>query len=50
MEIHFWIKDPENGVERAKSAVRFEIWKRFKKEKIEIPFPQQEVYVKEMPN
>ncbi len=50
MEIHFWIKDPENGVERAKSAVRFEIWRLFKKENIEIPFPQQEVYVKEMPN
>ncbi len=49
MEIHFWINDPENGVERAKSNVRFEIWKLFKKENIEIPFPQQEVYVKEMP-
>jgi small-conductance mechanosensitive channel len=50
MEIHFWISDPENGVERAKSDVRFEIWKLFKKENIEIPFPQQELYIKEIPH
>ena len=31
------------------NEVRFQIFERFRQEGIEIPFPQQEVYIKEMP-
>ncbi len=31
------------------NEVRFQIFERFQEEGIEIPFPQQDVYIKEMP-
>ncbi len=40
-----------NATERhqARSAIVMEVWRAFKKSGIEIPFPQQDVHVKELP-
>jgi small-conductance mechanosensitive channel len=50
LRVVFWIKDPEFGVDNIKSEIRLEIWKLFKEHKIEIPFPQNDVYIKSMPD
>ncbi len=41
----------KNATERhqARSAMVMDIWRAFKKSEIEIPFPQQDVHVKELP-
>jgi len=41
----------KNAIERhqARSAIVMDIWRGFKKSGIEIPFPQQDVHVKELP-
>lgn len=41
----------KNAIERhqARSAIVIDIWRAFKKSGIEIPFPQQDVHVKELP-
>ncbi|MCF7919008.1 MAG: mechanosensitive ion channel [Candidatus Cloacimonetes bacterium] len=49
LRITFWIKDPEFGTDNITSNVRLEIWKIFKKNNIQIPFPQNDVYIKSMP-
>lgn len=49
LRIVFWIKDPQFGIDNIKSEVRLNIWKIFKENKIEIPFPQNDVYIKSMP-
>jgi small-conductance mechanosensitive channel len=45
MELRIWINDPENGVANVSSAVRLAIWDTFKKNGIEIPFPQRDVHM-----
>ena len=44
-ELHFWCKDLMR-VEDVKSDLRFTLDEIFRKEKIEIPFPQREVWTK----
>lgn len=46
LKVKFWISDPEEGVENIRSNIRLEIWKKFKENKIEIPFPQRDVHIK----
>ena len=46
----FWIKDPEFGTDNVTSLVRLEIWKIFKENNIQIPFPQSDVYIKSLPD
>ena len=46
LELRFWIKDPSDGVTNVRSAVLLEIWKKFKEEKIEIPFPQRDIHIR----
>ena len=41
--LHFWVKDVSEGRMGPKSDVMMTIWKKFQKNKIEIPFPQREV-------
>ena len=48
LEIKFWIKDPENGINNIKSEVNKNIWKLFKEHNIEIPFPQQDIHFKSL--
>lgn len=43
LEVGFWIADPEAGSMQIKSDIHLAIWKAFKAEGIEIPFPQREV-------
>ncbi|ATE62455.1 mechanosensitive ion channel protein MscS [Thauera sinica] len=40
-----WIADPEEGTLGITSAINMEVWRRFKREGISIPFPQREVRV-----
>lgn len=43
LDLGFWIRDPENGTALLRSQINLEIWRRFRAEGIEIPFPQREV-------
>jgi small-conductance mechanosensitive channel len=45
-EMRIWINDPEEGIESVRSAIRFEIWKAFKENGIQIPYPQRDIHIK----
>ncbi len=49
LEVRFWITDPEDGVSNVSSEVLFAIWDKFQEHKVEIPFPQRDVHIKEAP-
>ena len=49
LEARVWVADPEAGFGSVSSDINLEIWRRFKQEGITIPFPQQDLYVKEVP-
>jgi small-conductance mechanosensitive channel len=42
-EIRFWILDPEEGMSNIRSDVYKRVWKLFKENGIEIPFPQRDL-------
>lgn len=44
--LHFWVGDIGQGRWEPKSDVMFEIWRKFKKHDIEIPFPQRDLHLK----
>lgn len=46
LNIFAWIDDPEDGVANVKSDVLKRVWRAFKENGIEIPFPQQDLYLK----
>lgn len=46
LEVRFWISDPEEGVANVGSEVFLEVWKAFRAEGIEIPFPQRDLHIK----
>ena len=46
-ELRCWIDSPERGVKNVMSEVYFAIWNTFRKNKIEIPFPQRDVHIKD---
>lgn len=43
LELGFWIDDPEGGRGNVLSEINLEIWRAFRENGIEIPFPQREV-------
>ena len=47
LELRFWIHDPMNGVSNVKSDVLLHIWDRFHANKIEFPYPQHDVHIRE---
>ena len=49
LELRFWIDDPSNGVGNVRSEVMLSIWDLFKKEGIEIPYPQRDVHISSIP-
>jgi small-conductance mechanosensitive channel len=45
LDLRIWIDDPREGVSNVKSAVMFEIWDRFQRAGIRLPYPQHDVHV-----
>ena len=48
--LRFWIEDPANGVTNIKGAVLLGLWDAFKEHRIEMPFPQREVRIRDLPS
>ncbi len=48
-EIQIWIDDPEAGTGNIRSDVLKRVWVLFKEHGIALPFPQQDVHVKDWP-
>lgn len=44
--LQFWVDDIIEGRKRPKSDVLYSIWKKFKENDIEIPYPQRDVHIK----
>lgn len=49
LELRVWIRDPQQGVANVRSDVNVAIWKGFREAGMTIPYPQQDLHVKEMP-
>jgi small-conductance mechanosensitive channel len=45
LELGFWIDDPEEGQLNLKSDINLAIWQAFRRENIQIPYPQREVRI-----
>ncbi|EXI73218.1 MAG TPA: mechanosensitive ion channel [Candidatus Accumulibacter phosphatis] len=43
LELGFWIGDPQQGTGAVRSAINMAIWRSFRENDIEIPFPRREV-------
>lgn len=43
LDLGFWIGDPQQGTGAVRSAINMAIWRSFRENGIEIPFPQREV-------
>ncbi|MGJ8657860.1 MAG: mechanosensitive ion channel domain-containing protein [Akkermansiaceae bacterium] len=48
LQIRFWINDANEGVANVRSQVLLEIWKAFRDNGIDIPFPQREITIKQV--
>lgn len=44
LELVIWIADPEEGEMNLRSDLNWQIWAAFKREKIEIPYPQRVIH------
>lgn len=47
--LRFWIEDPQNGVTNIKGDVLLGLWDAFLEHQIEIPFPQRDLRIRDMP-
>ncbi len=46
LELRFWQANPEGGLRNLASQVYVSIWKKFKEEGVEIPFPQRDLHLR----
>ena len=49
-DLRFWITDPQNGLSNVTSDVYLAVWEALHENDIEIPFPQRDIYIKQMPD
>jgi small-conductance mechanosensitive channel len=49
LELRFWITDAQNGVHNIKSQVLYEIWRLFRQQGIQIPYPKRDLYLRSTP-
>lgn len=49
-DLCYWIIDPQNGLANVRSDVMLHIWDALQEHDIEIPFPQQDLHVKNWPH
>ena len=47
--LRFWITDPANGVINIKGDVFLALWDRFVAHGIEVPFPQRDLRIRDLP-
>jgi small-conductance mechanosensitive channel len=47
--LRFWIRDPVDGTTNVRGKVLLALWDIFKREGIEIPFPQRDVILHTAP-
>jgi len=47
--LRFWIDDPANGVVNVKGEVYLALWDAFREHGIELPYPQREIRIRELP-
>ena len=48
-EMQLWISDPEEGIGNLRSDVLKRLWHLFRDHGVEIPYPSQDIYVKQWP-
>jgi small-conductance mechanosensitive channel len=48
--LRFWIDDPQQGLTNIRGKVLLALWDTFKENGVEIPFPQREVTIKNVPS
>ena len=48
--LRFWIDDPQQGLTNIRGKVLLALWDTFKEHGIEIPFPQREITIKNVPS
>lgn len=46
-ELRFWISDPEEGMSNIRSDVLKRVWHLFREHKVEIPFPQRDLNLRD---
>jgi small-conductance mechanosensitive channel len=47
--LRFWIADPQNGVTNVKGDVLLGLWDTFLERRIELPFPQRDLHIRDLP-
>ena len=48
-EILVWVADPEAGIGNVQSEILNRLWDLFKQHRIELPYPQRDLHIKEWP-
>jgi small-conductance mechanosensitive channel len=46
LEVRFWIRDAQEGVQSVKSAILLGVWDKFHEHGIEIPYPQRDLHLR----